>query len=153
VTRIAFDTNILVYLAGISRAPSDTAKIEKALNLHSVLAESCTCVAPLQVFGELYVVLHRARGDRVQAREIVLAFQEQFEPVSINVASFSEALRLATDHKLQFWDALILNAAADAGCALLLSEDMQAGFAWRGVTVADPFAAEQNPLLAKLTRG
>ena len=36
---------------------------------------------------------------------------------------------------------MILNAAADAGCALLLSEDMRPGFAWRGVTVANPFAA------------
>ena len=57
---------------------------------------------------------------------------------------------LATEHKLQFWDALILNVAADAGCSLLLSEDMQDGFAWRGVTVVNPFAAKMHKRLARI---
>ena len=38
--------------------------------------------------------------------------------------------------------------AADAGCRLLLSEDLQDGFTWRGVTVVDPFADKPHPLLA-----
>ncbi|WP_205963481.1 PIN domain-containing protein [Roseicella aquatilis] len=32
-------------------------------------------------------------------------------------------------------------SAAEAECRLLLSEDIQDGFTWRGVTVRNPFAA------------
>lgn len=53
-------------------------------------------------------------------------------------------------HRLGIWDALILSAAADAGCRLLLSEDLQDGFTWGGVTVANPFAASRHPLLEAL---
>ena len=38
------------------------------------------------------------------------------------------------------------------GFRLLLSEDLQDGFTWRGVTVANPFAAQQHPLWASLLR-
>jgi predicted nucleic acid-binding protein len=44
----------------------------------------------------------------------------------------------------------MLAAAADAGCRLLLSEDLQEGFTWRGVTVVNPFADTRHPLLAAL---
>jgi hypothetical protein len=30
---------------------------------------------------------------------------------------------------------------------LALSEDMQDGFSWRGVTVVNPFASKRHPLL------
>jgi len=37
--------------------------------------------------------------------------------------------------------------AADAGCRLLLSEDLQHGFTWRGVTVVNPFLSPAPELL------
>ena len=48
------------------------------------------------------------------------------------------------------WDAVILSAAADASCRLLLSGDLQDGFTWSGVTVANPFAKRPHPLLTAL---
>jgi len=48
------------------------------------------------------------------------------------------------------WDALILSVAAENRCRLLLSEDLQDGFTWRGVTVANPFAMPLHPLLEGL---
>jgi hypothetical protein len=48
---------------------------------------------------------------------------------------------------------MILSAAADARCRLLLSEDLQEGFTWRGVTVVNPFRAQRHPLLAAVTAG
>ncbi|MEY2925681.1 MAG: hypothetical protein RL367_158 [Pseudomonadota bacterium] len=138
--RIAFDTNILAYMAGVDKIPEDRAKIEKALAMHARLAASHDCIAPLQALGELYVVLFRFRKDRVSAREIVEAYQEQFEPAPTSLDGFSGALKLATDHKLQLWDALILYAAAEVGCAMFLSEDLQPGFIWRGMCVVNPLA-------------
>jgi predicted nucleic acid-binding protein len=60
------------------------------------------------------------------------------------------AADLAVDHKLSIWDAVIMAAAAEAGCRLLLSEDLQEGFTWRGVTVANPFATRRHALLNNL---
>ena len=57
------------------------------------------------------------------------------------------AADLSVHHHFTIWDALILSAAADAGCRLLLSEDLQDGFTWSGVTVTNPFTAERHPLL------
>jgi len=47
-------------------------------------------------------------------------------------------------------DAIILAAAADSGCRLLLSEDLQDGFSWRGVTVTNPCAKRRHLLLEAL---
>jgi predicted nucleic acid-binding protein len=41
-------------------------------------------------------------------------------------------------------------AAGEAGCRLLLSEDLQDGFVWGGVTVVNPFAPALHPWLADL---
>ncbi|MDV3256212.1 MAG: hypothetical protein LOX97_00170, partial [Sphingomonas sp.] len=60
------------------------------------------------------------------------------------------AADLSVDHKLQFWDALIVSAAADAGCAMLLSEDMQHGFVTRGLTIVNPLTDAPHPKLAAL---
>ena len=68
-------------------------------------------------------------------------------------STFSDAVDLATEHKLQIFHAIILTASAEAGCRLLLSEDMQDGFVWRGVTVVNPFVAVPHPLLADALRG
>jgi predicted nucleic acid-binding protein len=38
------------------------------------------------------------------------------------------AIELAVSHRLSFWDAIVLASAAEAGCRLLLSEDLQSGF-------------------------
>lgn len=60
------------------------------------------------------------------------------------------AADLATDHRMEIWDAVILSAASEANCRLLLSEDLQDGFTWGGVTVADPFSSTPHALLSAL---
>jgi predicted nucleic acid-binding protein len=63
------------------------------------------------------------------------------------------AMDLAADHDLSIWDAVILAASTDVGCRLVLSEDLQDGFAWRGLTVANPFAGKAHPLLMVIVQG
>jgi predicted nucleic acid-binding protein len=48
-------------------------------------------------------------------------------------------MELAVAHKFALWDAIMLAAAAASGCRVFLSEDMQDGFTWRGVTIRNPF--------------
>ena len=151
MSRVAFDTNVLAYVAGVDRHPDDAAKIDTSRTLLRQLRGRASLIAPIQVLGELYVVLNRAGASRDEARETVLRMKQAFGTADSNSSAFLSALDLASAHKMQLWDALILNAAAEAGCALLLSEDMASGFAWRGTIVINPFAASIDERLGRLT--
>lgn len=60
----------------------------------------------------------------------------------LTAAIDSHALKLSRDSALSFYDALIVAAAADAGCTVLLTEDLQHGRKFGGVTVQNPFLEE-----------
>jgi predicted nucleic acid-binding protein len=147
---IAFDSNILIYIAGLSQTEADLGKQALLGEMIAKLSLATDIVAPAQALGEVYHVCQRKGWSREQAREFLLILNQSFKVVGSRPDSFLEAADLATDHQLQFWDALILNIAADAGCSLLLSEDMQDGFAWRGVTVVNPFAKKLHKRLARV---
>jgi predicted nucleic acid-binding protein len=101
-------------------------------------------MVPAQALGELFVVLTRkAKRDAAEARSAVLSWSDSFPLIDTTPAVIHEAMELVTTHRLGFWDAVMLAGAAQAGCRLLLSEDMQDGFIWRGVTVRNPFSTTQ----------
>lgn len=64
--------------------------------------------------------------------------------------ALQSAFDLTVDHGLQIWDALILAVTAENRCRILLTEDMQDEFTWRGVTVVNPFRVPTHPLLSSL---
>ncbi len=108
---------------------------------------------PAQCLGELFGVLHgKAAIAADRARAAVLAWADAFEGADSTAGAFVAAMDLSTDHGLQIWDALILTVAADHHCRVLLSEDLQSGFVWSGVTVVNPnpYAEQPHPLLARL---
>jgi len=100
--------------------------------------------------GELFVVLRRSGAPADEVRAILIEFADAFGSSASELNSVLAAADLVVDHKLQFWDSLILIAAANAGCTLLLPEDMQSGFVTRGITIVDPFAKPLHPKLAAL---
>ena len=53
---------------------------------------------------------------------------------------------LASD--FSFWDAMLWTTARQAGCRLLLSEDLQDGQTLGGVTCVNPFAPRNATLVA-----
>jgi hypothetical protein len=59
---------------------------------------------------------------------------------------------LATDHQLGIWDAVILAAASQSGCRLLLFEDLQHGFSWGGLTVVNPSTIRITLCCARIER-
>jgi predicted nucleic acid-binding protein len=106
-------------------------------------------ILPTQVLGEFYNIQVRKFGiEAEEARRRVLAWSARFELRAATPEIFAEAFAMAASRQLQIWDALILATAANAGCALLLSEDLKDGFVWKGCTVANPFAEPLHPLLA-----
>jgi predicted nucleic acid-binding protein len=53
-------------------------------------------------------------------------------------------------HGLDVWDSIVIAASQLSGCRTLLSEDLQDGFVWNGVTICNPFAPDLHPLLTSL---
>jgi predicted nucleic acid-binding protein len=144
--RIALDTNVLAYVEGVNGAPRKKA----ALALIEKLPVNSIFV-PVQAMGELFHVLVRKAGfPPKQARATILTWQDTFPLIETSPSVLLAATDLAADHNLGIWDAIILSAAAEAGCRLLLSEDLPDGFTWNGVTVTNPFAAKKHELLAGL---
>jgi len=78
------------------------------------------------------------------AQKAIMSWADSFEVADSSWSSFQSTIDLAIDHGLQIWDALIMAVAAENHCRLLLSEDLQNGFTWRGLTVVNPFAAESS---------
>ena len=76
-----------------------------------------------------------------------MTWRDAFRLAPTSEAAIIAAADLAADHRLGIWDSLMLAVAAEEGCRLLLSEDMQDGFEWRGVTIVNPFAIAPHPLL------
>jgi len=144
--RVALDTNVLAYAEGINGAE----RRNSALDLVQRLPQEAA-VIPVQVLGELFNVLVRKAGkSRAEAREALLSWRDTFPVVETSPEIMLAAADLATDHQFGIWDAVILSAASQAGCRLLLSEDLQEGFTWGGVTVVNPFASPQHALLTAL---
>jgi predicted nucleic acid-binding protein len=141
----AIDTNVLLYAAGLDGEPMR----KRALAVIDRLVPESTLV-PVQVLGELYATLTRKGRSRIQARDTVLRWGDTFPLIETSSSVQLMAMELSITHQLSAWDAVILSAAAEASCRLLLSEDLQDGFTWSGVTVANPFAQERHPLLAAL---
>lgn len=147
--RLALDTNVLAYAEGVNGTPRKKA----ALDIIEKLPEDSTFL-PVQVLGELFHVLVRKAGRPPErARTAILSWQDAFPLIETSPAVLLAATDLATHHALGIWDAVVFCAAAEAGCRLLLSEDLQAGFTWSGVTVANPFSPARHELLAALLGG
>lgn len=145
---IALDTNILVYAEALNGVERQRRAIATLAGL-----DRRALVLPSQVLGEFFNVMTRKFNQpRSLTRERVMAWSSRFTCRAADADTFESALDAAAIHDLQIWDALILATAADAGCHMLLSEDMQHGFVFRGVTVVDPFTATVHPLLADALR-
>ncbi|HSY12998.1 MAG TPA: PIN domain-containing protein [Verrucomicrobiae bacterium] len=144
--RIALDTNLLAYAEGVNGAQ------RKQVSLGVVQKLSTEdIVVPVQALGELFHVLVRKAGRTpVRARTAVLSWYDAFAVAETSVAVVLGATDLAAAHRLSIWDSVIVSAAAEAGCRLLITEDLQDGFTWQGVTVANPFAKVLHPLLDSL---
>ncbi|MCF8210321.1 MAG: PIN domain-containing protein [Rhodoferax sp.] len=146
--RIALDTNVLVYAEG----QGDELRCGKAVQLIDLLSTQ-ELILPAQTLGELTsVLIGKAKRTPTDTRDAVLGWADSFEIADSTWPAFQSAFDLVADHQLPMWEALILAVAAENRCRLLLSEDFNQGFTWRGVTVVDPFNTSPHPLLAHLLK-
>lgn len=144
--KVGLDTNVLAYAEGTNGADMKAAALQliQGLPVGSI-------VVPVQALGELFnVLVLKARRSSANARDAILSWRDAYAVIDTSSIVMLNATDLAMDHNLRIWDAVVLSASAEAGCRLLLSEDLQEGFTWRGVTVTNPFAARRHVLLEAL---
>jgi predicted nucleic acid-binding protein len=144
--KVAIDTSFMAYAEGVNGHSMEVA----ALNILDLLRHRVTLIAPAQTLGELFAVLVRKAGrSPADARRAILAWRAVTQAADTTDSVLFAAADLALN-KFSIWDAVIVCAAAEAGCQLLLSEDMQDGFLWHSVTIVNPFAKTKHPLLQAL---
>ena len=137
IVPVFVDTNVLVY----ARDAGEPAKQARAAAWLEMLWREQLGRTSTQVLSEYYVTLTRKLDPRVapaEAWDDVSALLT-WRPQPIDGAVMRRAREIELRDRLGWWDCLIVAAAQLQGCALLLSEDLQDGGVYGGVTVASPF--------------
>jgi predicted nucleic acid-binding protein len=128
-TDVAFDTNVLLYLAG------DDAKSEIATRL---VAEGGT-VNPLTLTEATHVARKKWKRNWSDVNDLLGTIRANTVCLPIACDAHERGLRYAERYTLQAFDATIIAAAVLAGCTTLYSENMHDGLVIDGLTVRNPF--------------
>jgi predicted nucleic acid-binding protein len=124
------DTNIIVYLMS-----GDVAKASKAESLIAGGGFIST-----QVLNEFTSVARRKLAlSWAETEEVLQALKANLEVVPLTLAIHERAVVLASAHGLNIYDALIVAAALENGCDVVVSEDMQHGQMLMGLRIENPF--------------
>src|SRR5262249_1251564 len=131
------DTNVLLYAFDTSAGDKHT----QARELLSRLWQNESGCLSMQVLAEFFVTITRRVAkplgtDEASERVCEFATWKIFRPGVDDVLTAITRNRTA---KLNFWDAMIVESASQAGCAVLWTEDLNHGQTIRGVEIRNPF--------------
>lgn len=129
--RTFIDSNILLYLF-------TNEQVKKDIVSTFLLPQY---VISTQVVNEnMSVCLKKLRLTKEQAFAHGKNLMDIFTVVNISSSTVKEAFTLSIKYNLSYWDSLIVSAALENKCQILLSEDMQHGFTIEGqLKVVNPF--------------
>lgn len=138
--RVFVDTNVFVY----ARDPRDAAKQARAEDWVANLWRDRAGRTSMQVLSEYYYNVTRKLLPRVAPES---AWDDtrnllDWNPHLVDATLLARAREIEQRWRLSWWDSMIVAAAQLQGCALLLTEDLQDGAAYGGVTVRSPFTLD-----------
>ena len=141
MTRFSLDANVLVYAADLAAGTRQ----ERALHILD-RAVRRDCVLTLQALAEFFHATTRKRMvPRTEAAAQLRDWTTEFATISADSGALWAALELAIDGRLAWWDALLLATAERHGCNIVLSENMQDGARFGGITILNPFVGQELP--------
>ncbi|MBV9183515.1 MAG: PIN domain-containing protein [Acidobacteria bacterium] len=131
------DTNVLVYALDASAGVKRTG----AAQLLERLWETGTGCVSVQVLQEFFVAITRKVPQPLSIEEAAERLREfggwkTFVPTVPDVLA---AVALHRESQITFWDAMVVQAAAELGCHLLWTEDLNDGQSLRKVRIRNPF--------------
>lgn len=133
------DTNIFVYDID---AAAPKAKKKVAYELIREALTQHTSVVSYQVIQEFLAVAIRKFSSSItlpHSRRYLESVLKPMLAVHSSVELFHEALEIGSRYQLSWYDSLIVAAAAEAGCSVLYTEDLQHGAKIGGVKIENPF--------------
>lgn len=135
--RVFVDTNVFVYLYD-SDNPDKQATARALLERYGL---SGAVFISTQVLQEFYVTVTRKFSKQLSHEQILVAMSQlgQLPIVEVSVGMIFEAVDLGRRLRLSFWDSLILRAALESDCGLLVSEDLQHGQRIGSLRIENPF--------------
>jgi predicted nucleic acid-binding protein len=133
--RSFLDTNVLVYTDD-KAAP---AKQRRAIDLLAEHRRAGTGVVSLQVLQEYFVTVTRKLHVEATVARRKVELLSEFDVAAVGVADILAAIDLHRLHGFSFWDALVLQAAKQAGCSIVFSEDLQSARELQGMRIVNPF--------------
>ena len=138
VAREFVDANVLVYAFDSSAGR----KRDIAAQLLERLWDNESGRLSVHVLQEFFVTITRKVAHPLSTADAEDRIRELvawpvFAPTADDVL---QAIVVARKMKVSFWDAMILHAAAESGCEVCWTEDLNAGQRWRDVQIRDPFA-------------
>lgn len=136
--RVLVDTNVFIY--AFDTHPDSGAKRARALEL--LADDSLDICVSAQVLSEFFVTVTRKLPRPLPAVEAARAVGDLI-PLGViptDAHLIAAAIKTSQSAQLSYWDALIVEAAASAGCARVLTEDLNAGAVISGVRIENPFA-------------
>ena len=141
MTRFSLDANVLVYAADHAAG----ARHERALDILD-RAVRRDCVLALQALAEFFHATTRKRiVARAEAAAQLRDWTTEFPTISADFGVLWTALEFTVDGRFGWWDALLLATAERHGCEVVLSENMQDGARFGGVTILNPFVGDELP--------
>jgi len=131
------DTNVFVY----ARQAREVGKQPVAAQWIDRLWREQTGRTSMQVLGECYVTLMR-RLEPAPPRTIAWDYVRSllaWNPQPIDEPLLHRAFEIEQRYRLNWWDCQIVASAQLQACSVLLTEDLQDGAKFGGVTVRNPF--------------
>jgi predicted nucleic acid-binding protein len=129
------DTNILVYSVDSAAAWKHEVSCEIVYR-----AAEYDCLLMLQAVSEFFAAVTRKNlMPRADAAAQAADWLDLFPTISPSTNAVRAALEDAAQRRASYWDALIVASASEAGCTMLLTEDLQHGTELRGVEIHNPF--------------
>ncbi len=130
------DTNVLLY----AQDPRSPEKQRAASRWLQQCWQTDSGRISTQVLHEFYVNLRRLAPKLAlrEARAMVARYR-LWRPLLVDEATVDLAWEIQDQHPLSYWDALMVAAARQQGCAVMLTEDLQHGLQLGGVRIVDPF--------------
>ena len=146
------DTNVLIH----SCDSSDVGKQQAALDLIAECSSQGTGLLSVQVLGEFVhaTVIRKKLLTADEAERAILAFRAAMPVVSVELQDVADVIAIHRRYQTRYWDSLIIATAAHHGCGEVLSEDLNEGQTYKGVTVSNPFRcyhAAASELLPRAT--